>query len=51
MRAAFGKNVCALDFGVAMVQSPPMDKAAAQAEDKPKSRRPEPSRKTAWSGT
>jgi len=36
MRACFlGQNVCALDFGVAMVQSPPMDKAAAQAEDKP----------------
>jgi hypothetical protein len=35
MRACFlGQNVCALGFGVAMVQSPPLDEAAdAQAED------------------
>ena len=37
MRACFlGQNVCALGFGVAMVQSPPLDEAAdPPAEDKP----------------
>jgi hypothetical protein len=35
MRACFlGQNICALGFGVAMVQSPPLDEAAVPAEDK-----------------
>ena len=36
MRACFlGQNICALGFGVAMVQSPPLDEAAeAHPEDR-----------------
>jgi|HubBroStandDraft_5_1064220.scaffolds.fasta_scaffold1205821_2 hypothetical protein len=37
MRACFlGQNVCALGFGVAMVQSPPLDETGrVPAEDRP----------------
>ena len=36
MRACFlGQNVCALGYGVAMVQTPPLDQAWDQASDQP----------------